>query len=164
MVELVMKLHHRQKGLALLMLVFIVALAMTAYVVKTLNSSSIVNERSKKTSEALAEAKSAILGWSVIQINPGQLPCPEDITKIGTANEGIAQASCISPNPVIGRIPWKTLGLGDLRDGNGDKLWYVISSGYQVPPINSNAIAQLSIDGIANNVAIIISAGMPLSG
>ena len=158
-----MKIYHNQKGIALLMLVFIIALAFTAYVVKTLNSTSIVNERSKKTSESLSESKAAILGWSVIQSNPGQLPCPEDLTKIGTVNEGVAQVSCNSLNPVIGRLPWRTLGLGDIRDGNGDKLWYVISSGFQVNPINSAvSIAQLNVDGKPNSaVAIIFSAGMP---
>jgi hypothetical protein len=28
----------------------------------------------------------------------------------------------------LGRLPWKTLGLPDLRDGDGERLWYAVSS------------------------------------
>jgi hypothetical protein len=165
MAELVMKAHNKQQGLALLLLVFVLTLAATSYLLKSLESSSIKNERNNDTSKALIEAKSAILGWSLQQSNPGQLPCPEDISLIGTANEGRAQASCNSSSPAIGRLPWRDLGLGDIRDGNGDKLWYVMSPGYQLSPINSNAIPKLTVDGIPNStVGIIFSVGTPLTG
>ena len=163
--ELVMKTPNSQHGMALLILVFFLALVATAYVVKTLDAASIENERAKKTAVALTEAKSALLGWSVLQNNPGQLPCPEDIAAIGTASEGQAQVACTSPSPVIGRLPWRTLGLGDIRDGNDDKLWYVISTGFRTSPINLNSLAQLTLNGTPNSaVAIIFSVGIPLAG
>src|SRR5690606_298057 len=28
----------------------------------------------------------------------------------------------------LGRLPWKTLGLPDLRDGHGERLWYAVST------------------------------------
>jgi hypothetical protein len=117
-------------------------------------------ERELITAKALVDAKSALLGWSVTQNDPGILPCPEDTALIGSPTEGEALLACAG-NPVIGRLPWRTLGLGDIRDGNGDKLWYVISTGFQTPPINSNTVAQLTLDG-APTVAIIFSVGSPL--
>ncbi len=152
-----------QEGVALLVLVFILALAVTAYALQMATANEFKADRELKTSKALMDAKSALLGWSVLQNTPGQLPCPEDTSLIGLPTEGQAKTSCSLP--AIGRLPWRTLGLGDIRDGNGDKLWYVISSGFRTPPINSNTPAQLSIDGIPNSaVAIIFSVGLPFAG
>jgi hypothetical protein len=95
--------------------------------------------------------------------NPGTLPCPEDVTLVGTFNEGNSRATCNEVNP-IGRLPWKTLGIGDIRDGNGDKLWYAISSGFRSKPINLNTSATLSVNSQASRVvAITFSAGSPLT-
>jgi len=67
--------------------------------------------------------------------------------------------------PAIGRLPWRSLGVGDLKDGYGEKLWYVISPGFRTSPINSTTPAQLSVDGVAGSaVAIVFSPGPPLSG
>lgn len=160
-----MKTRNSQQGMALLILVFIITLAITSYILHSLSSASIEKERDTKTFAALSEAKTALLGWSVRQNSPGQLPCPEDITLIGLPTEGQAQSNCTSPNPVIGRLPWRTLGLGDIRDGNDEKLWYVISTGFRTSPINSNSLGQLTVDGVPNSaVAIIFSAGVPLAG
>ncbi len=164
-VELVMKIRHKQNGLALIALVFLLVLAVTTYIIKSLDSTDINNARDKKTAAALAEAKLALLGWAIQQNSSGQLPCPEDTNKIGTIDEGIAQTGCSFPTPVIGRLPWRTLGLGDVRDGNDDRLWYVISSGFRDAPINNSvSVGQLSVNSTPNVVAIIFSAGIPLSG
>ncbi len=155
--------QNRQNGATLIFLVSILALVLTAYALHSLTGNEYKVERELVTAKALAEAKAALLGWSVLQNTPGRLPCPEDIALIGLATEGQALSSCTSPNPVIGRLPWRTLGIGDIRDGNGDKLWYVISTGFRTSPINSNTLAQLTLDGIPNSaVAIIFSAGVPL--
>ncbi len=158
-----------QTGMALIVVVFLISLAATAFLANTLNASTVKIERDKKTTKALAEAKAAIIGWSSRKTTLsqlGQLPCPEDTTLIGTANEGTALTSCTSVNPVIGRLPWRTLGLEDLRDGNGERLWYVISPGFRsTSTINSDTVGQLTVDGIANSaVAIIFSSGYPLNG
>jgi hypothetical protein len=57
------------------------------------------------------------------------------------------------------------LGLGDLRDGNGDKLWYVLSNGFRTSPVNSTTLGQINVNGIPNAaVALIFSPGIPLAG
>lgn len=149
--------------MVVLIFIFVVALMTVILVVQNLNITSLKFDRERRTALALTEAKTALIGWSASQNTPGILPCPEDISLIGTPNEGSAKSSC-NALPSIGRLPWKTLGIGDLRDGNGDKLWYVISNGFRASPINLNSVPQLTVDNQPNlAVAIIFSPGPALS-
>lgn len=160
-----MKFIPKQRGMALIMLLFVVGLAATAYLVHALDPATVKIERDKKTAAALAEAKAAIIGWSVKQTNPGRLPCPEDTALIGLATEGQASSICSNTVPTIGRLAWRTLGLADLRDGYGERLWYVLSPGFRSGVLNSDTSAQLTVDGVAGSaVAIIFSAGAVLNG
>jgi hypothetical protein len=154
----------KQQGAVLIFFVFIVGLITTVYVLNVLNPASIPAAKNEQTVKTLMEAKSALIGWSVKNNNaPGRFPCPEDTSKIGTDREGEAASNCTLP--AIGRLPFRTLGIGDLRDGNQNRLWYVISNGFRDTPINSETTAQLTIDGAGNSaVAIIFSPGTPLEG
>jgi len=77
----------------------------------------------EQTTKLMAEAKEALIGYAVSSATrPGQLPCP-DANNDGLA-EPLASGNC--PND-IGRLPWKTLGLEDLRDSAGERLWYAAS-------------------------------------
>ena len=158
----VFSIPSKQKGVALIMLVLVLVIASAATFLSSFGGNNLKIERDKKTALALTEAKSALIGWSASHSTmPGILPCPEDVSLIGTPNEGVAKTSCTGPS--LGRLPWKTLGFGDLRDGNGDKLWYVISNGFRSSPINLNSQAQLTVDGQQGAaVAIIFSSGPPL--
>lgn len=162
-----------QKGAALIIFAIIVSLIILTFTFKSLNGKQLEASRKDRTVKALFEAKNALLGWSVMRgisgapssATPGQMPCPEDLTLIGGATEGSAMASCNSALPVVGRLPWRSLGLGDIRDGNGDKLWYVLSPGFRNPPINSGTAGQLGINGNLNAaVAVIFSSGFALAG
>ena len=158
----------QQRGATLIIFAVIVSLIILTIIFQHLNGKQFEAIRTDKTAKALYEAKNALLAWSVLQgMPPGQLPCPEDIGKIGSAldEEGNSMTVCDSPLPVIGRLPWKTLGLGDLRDGNGDKLWYVLSPGFRNAPINSATNGQINVNGTPNAaVAIIFSSGVVLPG
>ena len=73
-------------------------------------------------------------------------------------------SSCSNSLPVIGRLPWRTLGLPRLLDAAGEPLWYVLSPGFRNAPINSDSPAQLSVDGAPGSaVAIIFSPGPPVA-
>jgi hypothetical protein len=134
-----------------------------ALLVGNLSFDSTKLAHDRVTNQAMARAKEAIIGWSANNAVPGRLPCPEDTIAIGTLNEGQAAGSC--GLPAIGRLPWRTLGLGDIKDGNGDTLWYVISNGFRTSPINSDSLGQLTVDGVVNAaVAIIFSPGKPING
>lgn len=164
----------RQRGLALIAVAALIALGGTWWLlsaVAPLNRTAL--ERSRNAA-VLPQARSALIGWTVLQAirtdesNPGRLPCPEPVANIGTVNEGVASGSCTLP--AVGRLPWRTLGLDQLRDAAGEPLWYVVSPGWALPNsttpslgINSNSIGNLAVDGQANAaVAIIIAPGRPI--
>ena len=165
--------HHcvgKQRGAALMVMLVIIVVGGAALLLSALNSSKVKLSRQDATSTALAQAKEALIGRAVKDPElPGSLPCP-DINDDGSAE------STVSPTPgncpsYIGRLPWKSLGLPDLRDGSGERLWYVLSSSFRdyiaSNPINSDTTGNLTINGntSANNVvAIIFSAGNVLSG
>ncbi len=154
---------RKQTGVSLLIVFVVLIFGASSYLLLSFDLNKRELEKNQKTMQALNEAKLAIIGWSVKHKNPGTLPCPEDVTLVGTFNEGNSRATCNEVNP-IGRLPWKTLGIGDIRDGNGDKLWYAISSGFRSKPINLNTSATLSVNSQASRVvAITFSAGSPLT-
>jgi type II secretory pathway pseudopilin PulG len=91
-------------------------------------------EKDKRTEEALALAKVALIGYAAsVDLpgagRPGDLPCP-DTDDDGSANAIPACAGALA----LGRLPWKTLGLPDLRDGDGERLWYAVSSNFKNNP------------------------------
>lgn len=130
---------HTQSGGALIIMVFIILLAGTTALFSALNTNGVKVARDKKTANALAEAKAALIGWSAGHATmPGALPCPD------TANTG-SSGVCTATVGIIGRLPWKSLGLSDLRDGDGECLWYALS------PLYRNTIATGSRGG-ANTI------------
>jgi len=166
----------RQRGAALMAMLVVLILGAAWWAVTAL-STPVDRTASERLHNAriLQEAKSALLGYvahraaMTSENNPGRLPCPEALGFIGTANEGIASPNCTLP--AVGRLPWRTLGLDKWRDIAGEPLWYVVSpawalSNSTVPPlttfINSNSTGQLTLDGGADVVALIIAPGRPL--
>jgi hypothetical protein len=166
-----------QFGAALLIMMLILIILSSTFLLSIVSGNNAKFEREKKTSAALVEAKNALLGYAT-SINlfdplctvscsrPGDLPCP-DIN-----NDGLEDAPC-----QLGRLPWKTLGLDDLRDGNGDRLWYAVSNRFKhdnrVFPLNSDTAGTISIrdengnllqdaTGSTGSVAVVISVGKPI--
>jgi len=119
----------------------------------------------------------------------GYLPCPDSSDKSGLYHpgDGTAAGSCGSAgHSAIGLLPYKTLGLPDLRDADGNCLWYAVSgshknspkgSGASTPiPMNWDTQGQFSVKDQAGNivgapddnqggvVAVIFAPGAPLAG
>jgi len=168
-------LPRRQRGVALLVMVMIVAVGGSWLLLTAFNSAANRTAQSRNDNgRILAEAKGALAGWVVGQAvlagenNPGRLPCPEAAGYIGTANEGIAAGNCTLP--AVGRLPWRTLGLPKLLDASGEPLWYVVSAGWALPTvsstltINSDTAGQLALDGTANAaIALVVAPGPALN-
>ena len=112
----------------------------------------------QKTMTSLALAQQALLAYAQQPLGttqcesncprPGDLPCPD------RNNDGIAETSC-SNTSRLGRLPWKTLGIGDVRDGSGERLWYAVSERYKNNPRilplnldNSGTWSMLSAEGV----------------
>lgn len=154
----------RQRGVALLALMLLVFLAGASWMLAQSGSIEGRNQIDKTTASAMAQAKEALIGRSATDGNrPGSLPCP-DLNNDGVA-ELFAGVNCPA---YVGRLPWKTLDLPELLDGNGDRLWYALSSGLRdnaaAQPINAATVLQITLDGSPPNIAaIIFSSGLPLA-
>jgi hypothetical protein len=72
-------------------------------------------------------------------------------------------------------LPWRTLGLPDLRDGNGERLWYAVSSEFArnpscgaACPLNSDTKGALTVitgtSPTLNVIAIVFAAGQTVGG
>lgn len=160
------RLKCRQKGVALIIFAFLLGLVVTGLGIKFLSGGGFQIQQSVKSTQALAQAKAAVIGNVVSGqsgASVGQLPCSEDVTLIGNVAEGQALGSCSNTVTSIGRFAWRTMGTGDLVDGNNDKLWYALSASFRAVPVNSDTIGQLSVDGAQNQaIAILFSPGAVL--
>jgi len=158
-------INQLQRGAALMIMLVIMILGVSFFLVSALSSTSLRIASDKKTSDVLAQAKEALIARSVADsTQPGSLPCP-DLT--GTGDAEVA-ADCTS---YIGRLPWKTLGLPNLRDASGAPLWYALSRNFRKDPgtshINSDTQGTLIVTGnpsSGNVVAIVFAPGANLSG
>jgi hypothetical protein len=160
--------HHRhQRGAAMLILMLIVMLGLITLFTFRMDRKGPELNADRKTALALAQAKEALLGRAASNSDVGTLSCPSVFLN-GVANT--TGSDCISTSPSIpkyaGRYPWKTLRMGDLYDGTGERLWYVMSpnfidKGTAVTPATPGTI---SVNGIPNVVAVIIAPGPTLSG
>ena len=117
------------------------------------------------TRRAFAEAKEALIGRAAADDNrPGSLPCP-DTDDDGSA-ELLVGINCPS---YLGRLPWRTLGLPDLRDESGERLWYALSPRFRDDnsvQINSDTKGSLTVYSNATAVTLTkaFAAGTPPAG
>lgn len=170
-------MQHRQRGAAALVLLAMMMVVMGVALMSAINHNTPqYYTRDVRNTQALAIAKSALLGYF---ISHKAFPCP-DVDNQGQAasNSG---GSC-SPNVnqaglYIGRLPWKTLGLEALQDGQYECLWYIISPDYladlsaQYPSIVTASVAstpfaeQLRVravgdnDTTPNSIAAVVAVG-----
>ena len=149
-----------QNGYVMLGLIVILGIAALTVFVSRLNATAIHNDQARKTTSALAVAKQALIGSAAASnTRPGAQPCP-DTDNDGQSN--LTAGACAAP---LGRLPWRTLGLPDLRDAAGERLWYVLSPNFQDIPanaINSTVGGQLSVSGTisaSNVVAVVFAPG-----
>ena len=169
----------KQRGAALMMMLAVIVLGASWWLISAVSTpmNRLALER-EHNAQVLAQAKQALLGWAARNAidntdnNPGRLPCPEPAGSVGNpATEGIMQPVC-GAGAVIGRLPWRSLGLPKLLDAKGEPLWYVVSNGWKLDTggatewlsINSNSVGQLVLDGAANGaVAMVIAPGATLN-
>lgn len=145
---------HKQKGAALMLMAFILALAATAYLLKSINAENLKARQDIKTAQALGAAKKALIAWAVSNPNnPGLMPYPDRNGDGNYDDTSDCYASNIkfAPYFTLGHLPlFKSdtncvthdskdpsgahdltvkNGLSeDFRDGAGERLWYEASS------------------------------------
>lgn len=190
----------RQHGVALLIFMILLVTAALTYVVNSLTPEAVEARRAQNTRDALVTARDALIGYALRyrdeQIAQGQpdrvngyLPLP-DLGSTRNNNTACTLEGCDAANfsgntlnsSVIGRLPWRALGLPPLRDGHNECLWLIVSGSHQrqqrVTPMNWDTLGQLDIV-IANGtgalastlaaaherpVAVIYAPGPPLPG
>lgn len=170
----------RQRGVALMVMLVVVIMGIAAALTSSLGSTALKNEQQRKTAEALAQAKDALIGYAITYGDThsgyvhGYLPCPDpNGTGYGANDEGSSETCGSKDVSVIGRLPWKTLGLPALLDGNGECLWYAVSGTYKNNPMSDKMMNHdtpgrfeiLDSSGaiVAQNVvAVVFAPGTPL--
>lgn len=173
----------------LLGLVALLVMSSLYFLVGELQAASMKRDQDLATLQALAQAKEALIAYAVtVDLSgtkrPGDLPCPDRdndgkagttiplVTSCGNAAGTTFQARR------LGRLPWLTLGLPDLRDASGERLWYAVSNNFkestQSSALNSDTTGTITVrdangniifDGSAATgvVAVIVAPGPPLT-
>jgi hypothetical protein len=140
------RLHLRwQHGAALMIMLIALVMGAATFLVASLNRSGLQIERDRVTVEALAQAKEALVAYAMssennsseLQPRPSNLPCP-DTDAPGTSGYGDEQGSC-APG-AIGRLPWKSLGIPEPVDSDGEPLWYAVSGNFLRRSMNGNVL------------------------
>lgn len=157
----------RQSGAALILLTTMLVFGVLWFAIDALAKAARTDyEKEIRTGLALHAAKAALLAHAAqyaarsSTIEPGQMPCPESLNYYLAGTEGQASTSCSNTAEVIGRLPWRTLGIEQLRDGHNEPLWYVLSRGFRNAPVNFGTSGQIHYNGAANAaVALIIAPG-----
>lgn len=172
-------MRRRQRGSALLIAVGLLGLLAMATLARALSSPPGA-EAALATERALARAREALVAYGALgnaagshDNSPGALPCPD------LDNDGVSDLNC---GAHIGRLPWRTLGLGPLLDGAGECLWYARSPRYSnniqtsergtsadkpaLNPATAGEIIEVNAEGTTGRrlAAVVIAPGLPLPG
>ena len=154
---------RRQKGQAILFTVLLIGTVTTLSVYSFVRPRNPVLDDGVQTGHALAQAREALMSYAArnATTRPGTLPCP-DRTADGVAD------TCTTVQRRIGFLPWKTLGIADLRDGSGAPLLYAVSNAFRVTTgvLNSDTSGDYSVTGLesASGVIAIVFAPGPVVG
>lgn len=127
---------HRPRGSVLALVLLLACVACGAFVAVVLAAAVTGAGRDRESDRALALAREALIAYAADRpidpvVGPGYLPCPD------LDGDGWAEATCGSLSgdsgqaQRLGLLPWKTLGIPELRDGWGERLWYAVSTKYK---------------------------------
>ncbi|WP_161493234.1 hypothetical protein [Zoogloea sp. LCSB751] len=130
---------RRQQGLVLPILIVLLSLGglgwLLAHADNGADRAARNLKRETQTTRALEMARDALLGFAANYRNGehpnadfGYLPCPD------LDGDGSAETCGTKGQPSIGRLPYLTLNLPDLRDGSGECLWYAVSGSFKNNP------------------------------
>lgn len=150
--------RQQQKGQAVLFTILLLGIIMTFSVYSFVKPRDPILADNSQTERALAQAKEALIGYAASNTTrPGRLPCPD------RDGNGTADTPCTSLLS-IGFLPWKTLGIPDLRDGSGAILLYAVSNvfGSTTGVLNSDTAGDFSVTGLESAtevIAIVFAAG-----
>jgi hypothetical protein len=140
-----------QRGQIILITLFLFALAMSVSLFGFVSTRNPAIDDDAQTQRALAQARDALIGYAATNgTRPGNLPCP-DRTGTGSAS------TCGSVARRIGFLPWRTLGLPELRDGSGAPLLYAVSNTFRANTgvLNADTAGDYTVTGQQSGTGVI---------
>ena len=178
----------RQSGAALLLsLLLTLSVVLAVFFRPGLEAPS---DRPARAHAALVEARNALIGEAAARANDGTLGLLQ-LPDLGSSRNAMPEegrsAGAFTGNAqnlsVLGRLPWRTLGLRPLRDAHGECLWYAISAPGKntlLPPqLNWDTVGHFELfasngtaagtqtanaDPHSRPLALVIAPGAPLAG
>lgn len=153
-------LRRQNQGVAILIFLTIIVLGVITLLVTQLSPNSLKVKRHASTSLVLDAAVQALVGYSLRQAVPGELPCP-DSTGDGLPN--VSGAGCVDQ---LGLVPFRALELDNLTDATGATLWYAVSLDLLSNAAtlkNSSLGSTLTLDGLPV-AAVVIAPGGAING
>lgn len=121
----------------------------------------------ERTRAALAMAKEALIHYAVADSNrPGELPCPDfDGDGRLLLNVDFLGGRDVPCATRWGWLPFRSLGVEELRDGTGERLWYAVADTHHAghsAPLNSDVPGELGVGDAGDIVAVVIAPGFPV--
>src|SRR5262249_32218991 len=146
------------------------------------SSAELSNDREDRNMSALRQAKEALIAYAASEqsqlavgtyFQPGSLPCPAKDN-----DNGLEQCTGSNARSMIGRLPWTTMRIDDLRDASGERIWYAVSHDFRhmacpaanCTTINSDTQGQITVTdsttGVvtSNVVAVLVAPGLVIQG
>jgi hypothetical protein len=156
----------------------LIVVASLAAIADRLDAAQARNRRGQHSAAALASAKAALIAYAATYRDVhadeafGYLPCP-DMNGAGAEQTPCGKSGTLA----IGLLPYKTLGLPDLRDAEGNCLWYAVSGSFKsspkTSPLNWDSQGDIVVKGPSGTTlaapddehggaaAIVVAAGPP---
>ena len=173
---------RRQGGMFLPALLVLAALGAAGWLLShQASAASRQLRQDMQTAHALAVAREALIGFAATYRNKehpdadfGYLPCPD------LDGDGSSETCGSKDQASVGRLPYLTLNLPDLRDGAGECLWYAVAGSVKNNPkadvLNWDSTGRFRLHDASGSVialpgdqaglaaALVIAAGPPRDG
>ncbi|MDR3425904.1 hypothetical protein [Silvimonas sp.] len=133
-----------QRGVTALLMLTLLCGVFLWQIQSLLAQVSPVERREEVTRRALADARSALLAWSVQNgglsgsgstnlARPGAFPCPDskDPASDRAGYQGDAAGTCTKAALRLGRIAHRTMLHAPFLDGSGERLWMAVVEGFE---------------------------------
>lgn len=137
----------------LLVYMTVIVLAAASMLLRQFNAATEGLTSKEQTAFALNTAKEALIGYALTYSEnhegqpQGYFPCPD------RDGDGSGDSPCSGAGrSVLGRLPWRTLGLPTLRDSAGECLWYAVSGRFKNSPkqtITSDSDGLLVVENVS---------------
>lgn len=159
--------QRQQRGVVLLLMLLVLVVTTSSFLLAAINSGTIQQSRLKDRVQALQAAKESLLAYALQSERlagegPGKLPCPD------SDNDGLPDCDAFTTTTgtaPTARLPTLTPVISDAFTSTSQPLWYAVSPDFMIGsdgPLNTNTLAQLTVNNQAGYIAALIAPGPTL--